>query len=143
MFHYHVVVCDERPCRCAHEVRLGQAPDDIENLWLTEAPDPSVNSSFKLGTAAQVGVHTRSGMQTYDSSWCFQLAPHASARWHYDDADYYYFADCDRPFCAGRSTRLLRADGSVHVDARHAILEFSKPQHTVYPYTQHETPGTH
>jgi hypothetical protein len=31
----------------------------------------------------------------------------------------------------------------VHVDARHAILEFSKPQHTVYPYTQHETPGTH
>jgi hypothetical protein len=35
-------------------VRLGLPPDDIENLWLTEAPDPFVNSSFKLGTAAQV-----------------------------------------------------------------------------------------
>ncbi|KAH9992886.1 CoA-transferase family III domain-containing protein [Russula vinacea] len=35
---------------------LGQAPDDIENLWLTEAPDPSVNSSFKLGTAAQTAI---------------------------------------------------------------------------------------
>jgi hypothetical protein len=35
-------------------VRVGLPPDDIENLWLSEAPDPSVNSSFKLGTAAQV-----------------------------------------------------------------------------------------
>jgi hypothetical protein len=35
-------------------VRLGLPRDDIENLWLTEAPDLSVSSSFKLGTAAQV-----------------------------------------------------------------------------------------
>lgn len=40
-------------------VRLGLPPDDIENLWLTEAPDPSVNSSFKLGTAAQVCTHVQ------------------------------------------------------------------------------------
>ena len=40
-------------------VRLGLHPDDIENLWLTEAADPSVNSSFKLGTAAQVCTHVR------------------------------------------------------------------------------------
>lgn len=40
-------------------VRQGLPPDDIENLWLTEAPDPSVNSSFKLGTAAQVRTHDR------------------------------------------------------------------------------------
>lgn len=39
-------------------VRQGLPPDDIENLWLTEAPDPSVNSNFKLGTAAQVRTHT-------------------------------------------------------------------------------------
>lgn len=32
----------------------GLPPDDIENLWFSEVPDPSVNSSFKLGTAAQV-----------------------------------------------------------------------------------------
>jgi hypothetical protein len=38
-------------------VRLGLPPDDIENLWLSEAPDPSVNSSFKLGTAAQVRTY--------------------------------------------------------------------------------------
>jgi hypothetical protein len=38
-------------------IRVGLPPDDIENLWLSEAPDPSVNSSFKLGTAAQVCLH--------------------------------------------------------------------------------------
>ena len=37
-------------------VRLGLPPDDIENLRLTEAPDPFVNSSFKLGGAAQVCI---------------------------------------------------------------------------------------
>ena len=35
-------------------VRQGLPPDDLQNLRLTEAPDPSVDSSFKLGTAAQV-----------------------------------------------------------------------------------------
>ena len=43
-------------------VRLGLPPDDLENLWLTEVPDPSVNSSFKLGTAAQVCTTSRSGI---------------------------------------------------------------------------------
>jgi hypothetical protein len=47
-------------------VRQGLPPDDIENLWLTEAPDPSVNSNFKLGTAAQVScAHTFSGIGIY------------------------------------------------------------------------------
>ena len=35
-------------------LRQGLPPDDLQNLYLTEAPDPSVDSSFKLGTAAQV-----------------------------------------------------------------------------------------
>jgi hypothetical protein len=35
-------------------VKQGLPPDDLQNLRLTEAPDPSVDSSFKLGTAAQV-----------------------------------------------------------------------------------------
>jgi hypothetical protein len=43
-------------------VRLGLPPDDLENLRLTEAPDPSVNSSFKLGTAAQVCTTARLGI---------------------------------------------------------------------------------
>ncbi len=40
-------------------VRQGLPPDDLENLYLTEAPDPSVNSSFKLGTTAQVCTCSR------------------------------------------------------------------------------------
>ena len=35
-------------------VRQGLPPDDLQNLFLTPAPDPSVDSSLKLGTAAQV-----------------------------------------------------------------------------------------
>lgn len=42
-------------------VRQGLPPDDIENLWLTEAPDPSVDSNFKLGTAAQVRTRLELG----------------------------------------------------------------------------------
>ncbi len=38
-------------------VRQGLPPDDLQNLRLTETPDPSVDSSFKLGTAAQVCTH--------------------------------------------------------------------------------------
>jgi len=49
-------------------VRLGLPLDDLENLWLTEMPDPSVNSSFKLGTAAQVCT-----------TYSFRHAPHPSA----------------------------------------------------------------
>lgn len=54
-------------------VRQGLPPDDLENLWLTEMPDPSVDSSFKLGTAAQVCTSTRSGIQTY----------HIKIHWHH------------------------------------------------------------
>ena len=35
-------------------VHHGLPPDDIENLMLNNNPDPAVDSSFKLGTAAQV-----------------------------------------------------------------------------------------
>lgn len=51
-------------------VRLGLPPDDLENLRLTETPDPSVNSSFKLGTAAQVCTTTRSGISDDLVRWC-------------------------------------------------------------------------
>ncbi|KAH9165520.1 hypothetical protein EDB89DRAFT_293869 [Lactarius sanguifluus] len=37
-------------------VRQGLPPDDIQNLYLSEAPDPSVDSSLKLGTAAQSAI---------------------------------------------------------------------------------------
>jgi hypothetical protein len=56
-------------------VRQGLPPDDIENLWLAEAPDPSVNSSFKLGTAAQVRPYDR---LLGSSFWLLQSARHHS-----------------------------------------------------------------
>ena len=60
-------------------VRLGLPPDDLENLRLTEAPDPSVNSNFKLGTAAQVCIATRSGISDDLVRGAFQpRAPHPS-----------------------------------------------------------------
>ncbi|KAI0279613.1 CoA-transferase family III domain-containing protein [Russula aff. rugulosa BPL654] len=70
-------------------VRLGLPPDDLENLRLTEVPDPSVNSSFKLGTAAQTAIG---------------LSALAAA--------HFYFHRTGR-------------QEEVHVDARHAILEFN------------------
>ncbi|KAH9956326.1 CoA-transferase family III domain-containing protein [Lactifluus volemus] len=74
-------------------VRVGLPPDDIENLWLSEAPDPSVNSSFKLGTAAQSSIG---------------LSALAAAHFHF-----------------------LRTgqEEEVHVDARHAILEFNSEKY--------------
>jgi hypothetical protein len=57
-------------------VRLGLPPDDLENLWLTEVPDPSVNSSFKLGTAAQVCTTYTFRDFRRPSSWCFSTAYH-------------------------------------------------------------------
>jgi hypothetical protein len=57
-------------------VRLGLPPDDLENLWLSEAPDPSVNSSFHLGTAAQVSTtYTFRGFRR-SSLWCFSTMHH-------------------------------------------------------------------
>ncbi|KAI9507242.1 CoA-transferase family III [Russula earlei] len=70
-------------------VRHGLPPDDIGNLRLTEMPDPSVDSSFHLGTAAQTAIG---------------LSALAAAHFHF-----------------------LRTgeEEEVHVDARHAILEFN------------------
>ncbi|KAI0298136.1 CoA-transferase family III [Multifurca ochricompacta] len=74
-------------------VRQGLPPDDIQNLRLTEAPDPSVNSSFKLGTAAQSAIG---------------LSALAAAHFHF--------------LQTGR-------EEEVHVDARHAILEFNSEKY--------------
>jgi hypothetical protein len=57
-------------------VRLGLPPDDLENLRLTEAPDPSVNSSFKLGTTAQVCTTYTFRDFRRPSSRCFSTAHH-------------------------------------------------------------------
>lgn len=78
-------------------VRLGLPPDDLENLWLTEMPDPSVNSSFKLGTAAQVCTTTRSGIS--DDLVCGAFQPRTTTVCHccarrYENADYFFLA-CD------------------------------------------------
>ncbi|KAH8978100.1 CoA-transferase family III [Lactarius akahatsu] len=74
-------------------VRQGLPPDDIQNLHLSEAPDPSVDSSLKLGTAAQSAIG---------------LSALAAAHFHF-----------------------LRTgqEEEVHVDARHAILEFSSERY--------------
>jgi hypothetical protein len=57
-------------------VRLGLPPDDLENLRLTEVPDPSVNSSFKLGTAAQVCTTYTFRDSRRPIWWCFSTAHH-------------------------------------------------------------------
>ncbi|KAF8260982.1 CoA-transferase family III domain-containing protein [Lactarius quietus] len=74
-------------------VKQGLPPDPLQHLRLTEAPDPSVDSSFKLGTAAQSAIG---------------LSALAAAHFHF-----------------------LRTgeEEEVHVDARHAVLEFNSEKY--------------
>jgi len=108
-------------------VRVGLPPDDIENLWLSEAPDPTVNSSFHLGTAAQVRTHM---FRRWDPVFgCFiQLGTIST----FPDLTLNCMqSSVGLSALAAAHFHFLRTgqEVEVHVDARHAILEFSKPAH--------------
>ncbi len=105
-------------------VRLGLPPDDLENLWLTEVPDPSVNSSFKLGTAAQVCVHY-TFVQGLETVWVVLGA----FNWHQSSLlvqdgmiealiRINLTVDCNWTVRASRSSLLFPPDGSGRGSAR-------------------------
>ncbi|KAI0265609.1 CoA-transferase family III domain-containing protein [Gloeopeniophorella convolvens] len=74
-------------------VAQGLPPDNIEDLHLSQTPDPAVNSSLKLGTVAQSAI----GLSALAAAHLYCLR-------------------------TGEAQR-------VHVDARHAVLEFNSEKY--------------
>lgn len=98
--------------------------DDVENLWLTEAPGPFVNSSFKIGTATQVGVHTfRDLVRVGNTCACKTASTKTLIIIITMQTEISLSAMAAAQFYFLRTGQ----EEEVHVDARHAILEFSKP----------------